>query len=1695
MNQKILSKVLATTLAVILTFANFIMLGVYAGKTYATSDTLENQKTVTNNENVEFDAYFLSENGNRTHTLKQDIDITDTKMYLSINVKKGYLKSGKIEITGEDKENANFRITNTDNVLETVESINTEKNTITLKQLNSGTQIVLEIPITSLKDDSFDLSNFSKINNIKLTGAYVSDEGDTIEIEKTIRTRNEWTKEVKASIEQTVKSFIPYQVGENAGTILQTTLKTGLENNALPIKQTQVSINVPQVNGIKPEEVIVTANNTYATNNKSGEQFTENNWSYDKDSGILNITVNNEENENKVSWNKTNKDEYVITYIFAEKLQEVKMEQTAELTITAYNNVQTEVKNSNTLKIEQTEIIGNFVTTEISSKEELSKGYLYTKSEKEIEYNEKIDLTISYADLVDKISVQNNIDNFVNSNGQVSPTTISNINYAYYKTTSVNKENFEKILGTDGYIKILGTDGQQLAIFNKDTQVDENSNYVYTYEAETNQIKIETSKPIKEGKLEINNTKSLKGKTDYSKEQVASFEKLNLSTLTSVEGAGVKIQETQSSKDIKLIAPSTKIETSVSKPNLSTVVKNENVEFRVILKTNDITCDLYKNPVVEIVLPNYIAELNIKDVNLLFDNELKIKDYKTYINETGNIVIQVSIEGEDTVYNQDEVSKGANLVINTDISLKKLTPTTDGQVKVFVTNENVTTYETQEATNTREVSQKGYAEIALKAVAPVGMVTTNEIKGYNAKNETVTSISGEEQVGKLETRTDAKVATVTISVINNYNNVAKNISVLGRIPFSGNKDVLTGEELGSNLDATLASAITSNGIDASKVTIYYSTNGTATKDLTDTNNGWTTSIQDLTTVKSYLIVLKDYEMPTGSTLTFNYNINIPANLPHNESTYSNYVVYFDNVAQDGTTSETAKASKVGLTTGAGPELEASIKANVENNADVKEGTRIKYTITVKNVGKADVQNVVVKGNIPEGAVYTEFVPGDEYTDEGYEENYEMKEYSKTIETLKVGETVDVEYSVKVKTIYPEYINEFENYTEEELDKMTQEELDKLSSHKLKEIYLEVFGTVTADGLEKPIQTQTIKNKAIEGYLNVNMITFPNTEEGLVREGQTIRYTTEIENVNRNERTNVVLTNKLPEGTTYKDAYIFTSEKTTEGVKYDEASNTVTFNIGTIAGENSARAVLEVTVNKIEGSETEKVIKNSAEVKCSETDEVFKTNEVSNKLSAAGLIVTVNSNKPDGKMTDEDTIEYYVTIKNIGKAIAKDVTVIDSIPEGLTYQSSKYTVNGETTELKSGENEAKITLDIEPGGTASITITAKANTIEGTDAIQIDNQIAVSCESARFASINSIKHTIEPTNKDVILPDGSIEERKYNISGKAWLDSNKNGKIDETESTLGNIEIMLINADNGQIIKDENGNSRIVKTDENGTYTFEGITRGKYIVVFLYDAAQYDVTTYKAEGLNESENSDAITMKLEINGELRNGAVSDAIELNENTYNINIGLVVNPKFDLKLDKVISKITVNDANGSKVYEYNDSDFVKLDFNEKTINGTTIIVEYKIRVTNEGGVAGYAKKIVDYLPSGMEFSSELNQDWYTSSNGNVFNASLANTIINPGETKEITLLLTKKMTGENTGVVNNNAEIYESYNDLGLADMDSTPANKVQNEDDISSADAILGIKTGEVYVYIAITIISIAILGVGIYLINKKVLRKI
>ena len=70
----------------------------------------------------------------------------------------------------------------------------------------------------------------------------------------------------------------------------------------------------------------------------------------------------------------------------------------------------------------------------------------------------------------------------------------------------------------------------------------------------------------------------------------------------------------------------------------------------------------------------------------------------------------------------------------------------------------------------------------------------------------------------------------------------------------------------------------------------------------------------------------------------------------------------------------------------------------------------------------------------------------------------------------------------------------------------------------------------------------------------------------------------------------------------------------------------------------------------------------------------------------------------------------------------------------------------------------------------------------------------------------------------------------------------------------------------------------------------------------------------------------------------------------------------------------------------------------------------------------------------------------------------------------------------------------EIYEAYNPIGVDDIDSTPGNKKETEDDISKAEILVGIVTGGPIFYITITIGVATILGLGIYGIKKKILRK-
>ena len=76
-----------------------------------------------------------------------------------------------------------------------------------------------------------------------------------------------------------------------------------------------------------------------------------------------------------------------------------------------------------------------------------------------------------------------------------------------------------------------------------------------------------------------------------------------------------------------------------------------------------------------------------------------------------------------------------------------------------------------------------------------------------------------------------------------------------------------------------------------------------------------------------------------------------------------------------------------------------------------------------------------------------------------------------------------------------------------------------------------------------------------------------------------------------------------------------------------------------------------------------------------------------------------------------------------------------------------------------------------------------------------------------------------------------------------------------------------------------------------------------------------------------------------------------------------------------------------------------------------------------------------------------------------------------------------------------INNSAEIYESYNEQGLQDVDSTTGNEVKTEDDMSKADVVVSLVTGsQIIVYVLIALGIIVIVGFGIFGIKKYVLNK-
>ncbi len=202
------------------------------------------------------------------------------------------------------------------------------------------------------------------------------------------------------------------------------------------------------------------------------------------------------------------------------------------------------------------------------------------------------------------------------------------------------------------------------------------------------------------------------------------------------------------------------------------------------------------------------------------------------------------------------------------------------------------------------------------------------------------------------------------------------------------------------------------------------------------------------------------------------------------------------------------------------------------------------------------------------------------------------------------------------------------------------------------------------------------------------------------------------------------------------------------------------------------------------------------------------------------------------------------------------------------------------------------------------------------------------------------------------------------------------------------------------------------------------------------------------------------------------------------------------FDLALLKYVTKVTITENGNTTVREtgYNGLEapepIVKVEIKRSKLNTTIVKFTYTIKVVNEGEIEGYAKEIRDYVPQGLKFVQEDNPDW-TIDGDTIVTRKLENTLLQPGESATVELTLTWENSENNLGEKINKAEISEDDNPSKTPDIDSTPDNNKDGEDDIDRAHVILSIPTGKITIYFTLTTIILTMLAGGVVLIKKYV----
>ena len=226
--------------------------------------------------------------------------------------------------------------------------------------------------------------------------------------------------------------------------------------------------------------------------------------------------------------------------------------------------------------------------------------------------------------------------------------------------------------------------------------------------------------------------------------------------------------------------------------------------------------------------------------------------------------------------------------------------------------------------------------------------------------------------------------------------------------------------------------------------------------------------------------------------------------------------------------------------------------------------------------------------------------------------------------------------------------------------------------------------------------------------------------------------------------------------------------------------------------------------------------------------------------------------PDGdSFTAGDTIEYTVEIMNVGHVRINDITLKDTLPEGVTFVPGSFFVKTVEGNYESAERAIADQYFAQVTSAAGLKVTDEWAT---SDMILEPNQswiyrYRVSIDASARVAIRNVAIVDSGVSS---LTNSVVDNLRASVGDRIWLDADGDGIQDDGQTGLPYATVALVDADTGYIVTDDFDRPYSTVTDATGAYLFKGVRPGNYRVVVSVPTAYKPTVSGAVSNLSETD---------------------------------------------------------------------------------------------------------------------------------------------------------------------------------------------------------------------------------------------------